>query len=105
MAEPEDTETLAVDAVFAAFGKAATYTPPGGGAATACTVIKDARDREPSGFSGRPILQGTVIEVRKSEIAAPAKGGAFVVGAENLVIKSDPEAEDPDRLVWTCTVK
>jgi hypothetical protein len=105
----------ALDAIFddANFGRAARYTPPGG-IPVACRVIKNTRDREPSVGFGRPVLQGTVIEVRKSEVSNPVQGGVFVPGDiiggvfvpgdETFVIQGDPTSEDPDRLVWTCTV-
>ena len=99
-------EQIAVDATFAVWGKAATYVPPGGGVPTPCTVIRNARDREMTGFNGRPIMTGTVIEVRKSEVGAPARGGVFTF-ADNgaaFAIISDPQAQVPERLVWTCTV-
>jgi hypothetical protein len=99
-------EQIAVDASFAVWGKAATYVPPGGGVPTPCTVIRNVRDREMTGFSGRPIMRGTIIEVRKSEVGAPARGGVFTFAEDGtaFAIISDPEAQDPERLVWTCTV-
>jgi hypothetical protein len=100
-------ETAADLAVFFnsdEFGLAATYTPPGGGAAIPCIVLRDAQDRQASGTLGRPIMRGTMISVRKAEIAAPAKGGTFVVDGESLVIQGDPETDDADRLIWVCTV-
>lgn len=97
---------LAVNATFSARGEAASYTPPGGGAATPCTVIVDARDRQVAGTMGRQMMQGVVLKVRKSEIAGPASGGIFVLSAtgEILEVKSDPECFDAARLVWTFTV-
>lgn len=105
MVSPVGISSLAVDASFAQFGWSATYAPPTGSAAL-CTVIKDQRDLDAPGFLGRPTLQGNVIEVRKSEVAAPVKGGVFVIldTTQSLVIQDDPKCEDPDRLVWTCTV-
>jgi hypothetical protein len=100
-------EQIAVDATFAVWGKAATYVPPGGiGVPTPCTVIRNVRDREMTGFNGRPIMRGTIIEVRKSEVGTPARGGAFTFADDgaSFTIISDPQAQDPDRLVWTCTV-
>jgi hypothetical protein len=95
---------LAVDATFDAFGKVASYTPTGG-TAVACTVIKDSEDRFLSGFEGKPMLGGTVIEVRATEVAAPAKAGTFLVDAVTYTIADDPQTADPERLVWRCTVR
>jgi hypothetical protein len=50
-------------------------------------------------------MQGAAIEVRRSEVAAPAKGGTFIVDSKSFSIESDPQSNDPDRLVWTCTVR
>lgn len=109
----DDFAIEAVDASYEAFGKAALYTPPGG-SAVACTVIVDSRDLDPAGFSGRPTMQGNIIEVRKSEVAAPMRDGVFVPGAivnnvfvpgpDSFKVGGDPKCEDPDRLVWTMTV-
>jgi hypothetical protein len=52
-------------------------------------------------------MQANTIEVRKSEIAAPAKDGRFeVVDGPTLVIQDDPRVAPDDiyRLVWLMTV-
>ena len=98
-------EQIAVDASFAVWGKAATYVPPSGGAPIPCTVIRDLRDREMSGLNGRPFLQRMLIDVRSSDIPAPAKGGIFIVDGSSFSVESDPESDDPERLVWRCTVR
>ena len=97
-------EQIVVDASFAVWGRLATYASPDGGVPTPCSVIRNLRDREMTGLNGRPLMQGTVIEVRRSEVAAPAKGGIFIVDGASFSIESDPESNDPDRLVWVCTV-
>jgi hypothetical protein len=95
---------LVVNAVFAGRGRAAGYTPPTGGAAVPCVVIYDAADREAASTLGRPFMRAGIIRVRKSELAAPAKGGVFTVGAQTLTVQSDPRADDAERLVWVMTV-
>ena len=95
---------LAINAVFAARGRAASYSPPGGGSATPCTVIDDSRDRQAAGGLGRPVMRGNVLKVRKSELPSPAKGGTFTIDTETLKIVGDPVSDDPGRLIWTCTV-
>lgn len=87
------------------FGQAASYTPPGGGGATACTVLIDAADREVDMAQGRGLLEARVLDVRAAEIAAPAKGGTFTVGAQTLTVIEHPQARDPDRLIWTMRVR
>ncbi len=104
MSTPAEIAAAAVDACYAAFGVDATYTPPGGGSPVACIVLKDSSDRHPAAGRGSPIMQGHIVEVRKSEIAAPARGGVLLIGSESLTIQSDPETRDAERLVWICTV-
>ena len=102
-----DLGQLAVDQVFALYGAEASYMPPGGGTAIDCAVIRNQADRDLAGgltgFS-RPIVAGVTIEVRASEIAQPQRAGVFVIAGQNYQISEDPKTEDPDRLVWTCTV-
>lgn len=99
-----------VDAGFDAFGVPASYTPPTGPDIT-CTVIADNRDRDLSSDYGRQVMQGRVIEVRVSELPAPVNGGAFALldddgnTIETVSIQGDPICDDPDRLVWRCTVR
>lgn len=94
-----------IDSVFAHDGKAATYTPLSG-PAVACTVLLDSEDQQIEGLAGRPMLRGNILEVRKAEIAAPAKGGTFTIDAVVYKILDDPRhVEDPERLVWTMTVR
>ncbi len=98
---------LAVNAAFTARGRAATYTPPGGGSSVSCLLIDDASDRQAAGTLGRPVMKGFVVKVRKSDIAAPAKGGTFVFTdtSESVTILGDPITVDGARLVWDCTVR
>jgi hypothetical protein len=95
---------LAVNAVFTARGTVATYSPPSSGAPIACVVIYDAGDREATGTFGRPFMRTGTIRVRKSELAAPVKGGTFTVGGDVYTVQSDPRADDVERLVWAMTV-
>lgn len=101
----------AVDAAFEAFGVNASYTPPGGTVAL-CRVIAKSGDRPISFGEGRPFAEGVVIEVRASDVAAPAAGGTFGAPAiatgndfaGTVTIIGDPEQIDPLRLIWTCRV-
>lgn len=86
------------------FGVAATYTPPGGGAATACTVLLDEADRDRPEFAGRPHMAGRIVTVLRSELAAPARGGRFTIGAAVYSIVGEPSLEQPAGTIWTCMV-
>jgi hypothetical protein len=96
-----DHAKRAIDVVFEHFGVIASYTPPGGGPGTACTLLLDRRDPESQQGEGRPQAGIVAIEVRKSEIALPAKNGVFAVGATNYTVLDRALAGDPDGLTWT----
>lgn len=93
-----------IDSVFNHRGLVASYVPPGGGAAVVCRAIKDFADRDVTFGSGKPVVQGRTIDVRKSDLASPAKGGVITVGDEVLKVLSSPISEDPYRLIWSMTV-
>lgn len=97
-------EDLARGAAFATFGRAGTYTPPGG-TATACRVILAGADAEQQVLGSRFVAGQMTVEVRASEIAAPVQGGVFTVGAETFTIVQAPRREDRDRALWTCLCK
>jgi hypothetical protein len=87
--------------VFMMFGRAAAYTPPGG-SPSACIVVVDRADDRPELGGATFVAAQNVIEVRKSEIAAPVKGGQFAIAAETFKIVAAPRCDDPERIVWTC---
>ena len=91
--------------LFDVFGITASYVPPGGGSSTICTVILDSKDRELEFGRGGPVMQGRVLQVRRSELPAPAKGGMFAIGSATLTVLDDPRSDDPDRHVWRMTVR
>lgn len=99
-----DLPSLVVNPVFSVFGKAAIYTPPSG-VAVACTVLVDFRQaKQPAEFSSKPQVEGWTVSVRKSELAAPANGGGFVVGDKKYAVVGKPTFEDPEQLIWVCPV-
>ena len=104
MSGPAEIAAEAVDACYDAFGVAASYTPPGGGPASPCAVIRDARDRDLAGGRGPAVMRGTTIRMRKAEVAAPQKGGTVTLAesGEVLTILGDPVTpdDDPERLEW-----
>jgi hypothetical protein len=58
------------------------------------------RDPESPQGEGRPLVGIVAIEVRKSEIALPAKNGVFAVAGTNYTVLDRPLAGDPDGLIW-----
>ncbi|MBI4184917.1 MAG: hypothetical protein HY521_13080 [Proteobacteria bacterium] len=75
-----------IDACFARLGSAATYTPAGG-AGVAVTAIARRPDRLEAplgtpGFRLGPAAQAAalVADVRRSEVAAPARGDTLALG-------------------------
>jgi hypothetical protein len=101
-------EMIAIDAVFRMWGKPARYTPPTGPFVD-CRVIWNAPDLAIETLGGgRPILQGNVIQIRKSQVAAPMKGGTIAInGGTPMKIEDDPRhaPDDVERLVWLMTVR
>jgi len=96
----------AVDVKYDAFGKAAVYTPPGGGAGVPCVVVSDGRDVAQSADDPRPLVGQRTFTVRKTEIAQPGHGGVFVVaGLGTFTIFNQPIQPDPEGLEWLMWVE
>lgn len=95
--------SVAIDATFNVFGVAAAYVPPTppGADSVAVTILSRTNDADLSVGLSRARVTAGVFEVRAAEIAEPAKGGTFTIGAAVWKITDAPEAADPDRLVWT----
>jgi hypothetical protein len=93
------------DEIYAVFGKAAGYVPPGGGAVVPCTIQVDRRDLGARPDDGRPLVGQVTIKVRTKEIAAPARGGVFTLdvsdGAATYTVANRPQPIDPNRDEWT----
>lgn len=108
MSAATDRARRAIDAIFSNNGKAATYTPPAGGAAIGCTVLLDSDDEEIDGVRARAVMRGNIVKVRRAEIPAPARGGVFalVETGETFTVRGDPyHDEDPERLEHTMTAE
>lgn len=96
----DDILSAAEDTQFALLGKAATYTPAGGEAAS-ITVIPVQPDQVPEYQTTRVQVETTLFHVRVSEVAAPVAGGSIVYGGTSYTIKGKPRREDPRRRIWT----
>ena len=75
-----DWDLLVADPLFAVFGEAATYTPPGGSAA-AVTVILDRSSEVVQQDRTAVTIEQPRALVRASEVAAPDHGDTLAVGA------------------------
>lgn len=48
----------------------------------------------------RIVAETVVIDVRVSEVAAPAEGDTFTIGAQTFFVQGEP-VRDAERLIWT----
>ncbi len=94
-----DFDDSVLDGSFAIFGISATYTPDGG-EASSITVIRSQED-EISNFGDTRIQSENrgLFEVRKSELAVPAKGGIVTVDGVDFTVKSF-RTLDEEKLLW-----
>lgn len=97
---------LAVDALFACFGEAATYTPDGG-APVEVIVIRSRRDPVIHfGFSHGPGVRspGWSMVLRQSDVPVRphSESARVMIGAKSFLVM-DAE-EDEARLFWSCDV-
>jgi hypothetical protein len=90
-----DFAQAAIDATFAAFGRAALHN-----GSTAVTIIVDLRDVGSRPTDGRPIAGQITIEVRKSEVAAPVHGDTFSFDGRTATVMNRPWLDDEEGLVW-----
>ncbi|MFT4117467.1 hypothetical protein [Bradyrhizobium sp.] len=107
MALADTLAAAAINAAYLAWGKAASYTPPGGGSSAGCTVLLDVRDSGAKPEDGSPPAGQAWIEVRAKEVAAPAAGGTFTltVGGKTYEVASRPLPADGDGYAWKMWVE
>jgi hypothetical protein len=91
-----DVAQIAVDDVFAEFGREAFFN----GSTTPITIIVDLRDQASRPDDGRPIAGQITIEVRLTEVAAPIHGNTFVFGGRTATVSNRPWLDDEEGLVW-----
>lgn len=99
MTSGDDISSLAIAAAFAQFGKAAVYTPAGG-EAQSITVMLSSPDLIASAGGIRQTGEAPIIEMMVSEVAAPKKGDALVIGTDAFYL-STPRHPDKRRLKWS----
>lgn len=95
-----------IDALFndPLIAQDATYTPGGGGGGQAVRVILRQPDLAVSAFGTSVVVESTIIEVRVSDVAAPAAGAQFDIGGAIHVVSASPK-RDSTRLVWVCEAR
>ena len=87
------------DVIFETFGVAAAYSAGGTGDPVAVTVIREQPSRDAAGF-GVALRAGTeLLHVRLADVASPAKGDTFTIGAEVLTVQAAP-SRDGQAMKW-----
>lgn len=89
--------------MHAALGRAATYTPPGGGSPVSCTVMVTAGGENAPG--NLPVIASgrTVIAFLAAEVPNPKRDGTILVGATTYIV--DAPLEQDRRFFVRVTVK
>lgn len=93
--------SVAIDRIFADPNMAAdaVWTPRGGGAAVTCRVIRKAPDEVIDFGQAQIHSETTMVDVRVSEISAPASQDSVKIGGEFYRVQGTPK-RDRERLVW-----
>jgi hypothetical protein len=94
--------TAAIDALFADpnLGLDAIYRVGGTDPGVPVRVIVRRPDRVGDFGETRIVAETLLIDVRVSDVAAPADGDIFDIGGEAFAVQGEP-IRDAERLVWT----
>jgi hypothetical protein len=92
----------AMDAIFADANMAvdALWLEQGFGPGVACRVVRRAPDEVTDFGQGRFRSETTTVDVRVSEVPAPAPGDILVIGQDRFRVQGDPD-RDSERLLWS----
>lgn len=92
----------AIDAAFRTWGVDASYTPAGG-ASRVIRVLLSRPDEivDVGGFA--QVGAATMVEIRKSEVAAPKKGDGLTVDGKAYKL-GEPRQPDGRRLKWRASL-
>lgn len=102
MSEFSDIFADAIGVIADTFGIAATYTPPGGSPVACAVLIDRDADAERQDFAAQARTAGFIVQVRASEVAAPARGGRFAAGAAIYCIVGEPVLDVASGAIWSC---
>ncbi|MFO1152756.1 MAG: hypothetical protein U1E42_03680 [Rhodospirillales bacterium] len=81
-------------------GTNAVYRAGGAEPGVPVRAIVRRPDRIGSFGETRIVAETLVIDVRVSEVAAPAEGDTFQIGGETFVVQGEP-ISDAERLIWS----
>lgn len=98
-----DRAKRVVDTTFRTFGEPATYTPAGGGAPVAVTVIRKTPQVGVDAVGARFVAGGDSIDVRRAEVPDLRQGDGLQTADVAYTVTGAPTL-DADRLVWTVPV-
>lgn len=90
---------------FNVHGEDAVYTAPDGATTNIRAIVTQPDEVVGAGPQVRVLLETTLFEVRRSELASPAKGGTITFDEAVYTIDRKPELRDGLRLVWTLDVR
>ena len=98
-----DAFTAAIDALFADpnIARDALWRSGGEGAGIVVRIITKRPDQAANFGDSRVMLPTMLIDVRRSQVAAPASGDTVEMDSETFEIIATPVI-DSLRLVWTC---
>lgn len=101
--------TDATDAIFAdnEIGKDALWYVGGSGPGLPVRVIRSKMDDTIGFGASLAIVGATIIEVRSSQVEAPAKGDKVEIVSSGVVeqVIAEPIREDDELYLWSCEVK
>ena len=99
---PPSAFAIATNALFTdpSLGADAIYRAGGADPETMITAIVRQPDRVATFGETRIATQTTLVDIRTSEIAAPAEGDTLEMDGTVYVIQGEP-IRDAERLVWT----
>ncbi|OAI25955.1 hypothetical protein A1351_15495 [Methylosinus sp. R-45379] len=104
----------ALEANFRLWGRDAIYRPaPGSSVGVPCRIIVDRSSDAAEIGAANFVAKRARVEVRRLQVASPAKSGVFeaaavvenaqtLVAGETFTIVAAPRCEDDDAAVWTC---
>jgi hypothetical protein len=96
-----DPFVAGIDALFASvLAVDATYSPPGGEDAS-IRVIRSQPSADTGPTDSRIVVDENTFDIRRSQVAKPARGATITVGDDVFRINGAPML-DHEGMTWTC---